>query len=365
MLDPEVVWNLLESWHRAGHCRAIAAEFGFANGEVHTYTTGQLSAENETVVDQNSLFLIASPTKPIVATAAMILVEEKQLRLEKSVHDFLPSFRVGEKKNIQIQHLLTHTSGLPDMLPNNETLRKAHAPLSEFMEQVGKVDLIAAPGTEVNYQSMGILTLAAIIEQIAGTSLPDFLDERIFQPLDMQNSALGLSPDEQAARRNQMTLAQIDERPGATEWGWNSVYWRALGAPWGGLLSTVKDLGIFCRHLLEIHGGKSGIVSPHTLGAMTTNQLSRLPEIPASMVQAKPWGLGWQLNWPTHPRGFGSGLASHVYGHWGATGTLVWMDPRQATYGVLLTTEPLGDEERRPIEYADQVAQFFKARHLE
>ena len=350
----DATWQLLQSWHTDGHCRAISAETGSVDGEIFSYATGQLSANDTTPVTKDSIFLIASPTKPFVATAAMMLVEQGQLQLDHLVERYLPEFRGNGKEAIRIVHLLTHTSGLPDMLLNNVELRKSHAPLSEYMKHVFNVELVAPPGTKVHYQSMGILTLAVIVEKITGVALPEFLVESIFQPLKMTSTSLGI-PDSWSTsdHMSRMAWSQIEHQPEATDWGWNSSYWRKLGAPWGGLLSSAADLGLFCQHLLQIHRGDDGILAPATLRAMTKNQLAYLCELPKRTVRTTPWGLGWQLNWPSHPRGFGSLLPAESYGHWGATGTLVWIDPTRGVYGLVLTTEPIDLENRRQVAFGN------------
>lgn len=347
-------WDLLESWNADGHCRAISAETGSVTGEVHSFVAGHLGADNTNSVTRDSVFLIASPTKPFVTTAAMMLVEQGQLQLDHFVGRYLPEFASDGKEAIRLIHLLTHTSGLPDMLPNNESLRQEHAPLSTFMRYVCEVELVARPGTKVHYQSMGILVLATIVERLTGLSLPGFLQKQIFEPLCMSNTALGIPTSwHNSGHMDRMAWSQVDSKPGATDWGWNSSYWRGLGAPWGGLLSTATDLGNFCRHLLRIHHGEDGILSHETLCAMTTNQLEYLGNLPEGSVRATPWGLGWQLNWPGHSRGFGSLLPPECYGHWGATGTLVWIDPTRHVYGIVLTTEPIDMENRRQIAFAN------------
>ena len=201
---------------------------------------------------------------------------------------------------------------------------------------------------------MGILTLAVLLEKVTGVPLPRYLDDHIFKPLQMEDTSLGI-PDgwESSGHLARMAWSQVEDRPEATTWGWNSMYWRKLGAPWGGLLSTSTDFGRFCRHLLQIHNGLDGIVSPSTLRAMTTNQLRYLPDLPRKVVRTMPWGLGWQMNWPSHPRGFGSLLPAESYGHWGATGTMVWLDPTRGVYGVVLTTEPIEMENRRQIAFGN------------
>src|SRR5207302_1618095 len=173
------------------------------------------------------------------------LVARGQLALDQPVSEALPEFAEGGKESVTIRHLLTHTSGLPDMLPENQALREEHAPLSEFVRRVCRLGLDFPPGTRIQYQSMGIAALGAVIERVDGRSLPRFLKEEFFQPLGMDSSCLGL--EDRLADRN----ARIDlSVPGAgstvgareTDWGWNSDYWFHFGAPWGGMFATPLDL---------------------------------------------------------------------------------------------------------------------------
>jgi CubicO group peptidase (beta-lactamase class C family) len=91
------------------------------------------------------VFLLASITKPMTATAVMILSDRGQLRLKDPVHKFIPEFTGGDRDAITIRHLLTHTSGLPDMLPDNTELRRRHAPLADFVAGTCKTPLLFKP----------------------------------------------------------------------------------------------------------------------------------------------------------------------------------------------------------------------------
>jgi CubicO group peptidase (beta-lactamase class C family) len=79
---------------------------------------------------------------------------------------------------------------------------------------------------------------------------------------------------------------------------------------------------------------------------MTTNQLAAMPQVPEQERRGRPWGLGWRLNWPAHSANFGDLLGPRAYGHWGATGTLVWIDPDTEAFFVLFTTQPQEPEGR-------------------
>jgi CubicO group peptidase (beta-lactamase class C family) len=235
------------------------------------------------------------------------------------------------------------------MLPNNRPLRMSQSPLSRFVEGACAVSLDFAPGRGVQYQSMGFAVLGEIILRVSGVSCPEFLDREIFQPLGMHDTALAAPPSwfesdgGQPPKVERIALIRVpEEQQGGDGWNWNSRYWRSFGAPWGGMLSTARDLGIFCRMMLR--GGEYGgrqIFSPTTVGVATGNQLLCLPSLPETDRRTRGWGFGWRLNWTAHDACFCDLLSQSAFGHWGATGTLFWIDPVLDAAGVVLTTEPL------------------------
>ncbi len=294
----------------------------------------------------NSIFLSASITKPIVAMAALLLVERGELSLGDSVAEFVPLLaNAPAKKTITIRHLLTHTSGLPDQLPNNRALRMTKSPLSTFVEGACEVGLEFPPGRGVQYQSMGFVLLGAVIEAITRMKLPVFLDREIFGPLHMKDTTLGAPDRWFSEERFQDRLAIVDmpdEQRGGDDWNWNSRYWLQLGAPWGGLLTTTGDLIRFCQVMLD--GGTNGLVklfSYSSIQAAVSNQLTTYPDVPEADRRCRGWGFGWRLNWPTHSATFGDLLGPRTYGHWGATGTLLWVDPDRQAAAAILSTLPL------------------------
>lgn len=266
-------------------------------------------------------FLLASITKPMTATAVMILHDRNALSLADPVRRFIPEFSGGGRDSITIKHLLTHTSGLPDMLPENEALRRAHAPLAEFVAGACKTPLLFKPGTQVKYQSMGLLLAAEIVERITGTRLRDFLHKEVFDPLRMAQTSLGLGGRAIAST----ALCQVS---GNDDWNWNSPYWRDLGAPWGGAHASAADVAKFCRAFLR---PASSILKPATAAAMVKNQTEGLNQ---------PWGLGWKVQ----PGGFGKACSAETFGHDGSTGTLAWADLARDLTFVLLTTRPAAED---------------------
>lgn len=303
----------------------------------------QRPAKDAPALRKDALFLIASPTKPVTATAIMMLLERGRLDLDDRVADYVPAFAANGKRDVLIRHLLTHTSGLPDMVPDNEKLRRAHQPLSAFLRETNRLPLLFPPGTRVNYQSTGILMLAEIVHQITGVTLPDFLAKEVFGPLEMNDTTLGM----QGPRLERIAHVRVPANLEKENWNWNTPYWHGLGAPWGGLITSPSDFANFCQMMLN--GGilgKTRILSPASVRAMTSNQLAAMPRVPEEDRRCRPWGLGWRLNWPAHSANFGDLLGPRTFGHWGATGTLVWIDPDAEAFFVLFTTQPQEPEGR-------------------
>ena len=124
---------------------------------VHSKGYGHLTPERDSQpVKPDSVFLLASITKPVTACALMLLVDQGQVSLDDPVSLYLPEFQGGERGKVLVRFLLSHISGMPDMLPENTELRRAHAPLSEFVRRATQTPLLYSPNTNFSYQSKGI-----------------------------------------------------------------------------------------------------------------------------------------------------------------------------------------------------------------
>ena len=316
---------------------AVALMMGKAGQAVEPKFFGHQGPEpNAPPIGRDSLFLIASLTKPVTYLAAMILVERGLLGLSDPVTQYIPDFAAHHKETTQVQHLFTHTSGLPDMLPNNTALRREHAPLSKFIDGAIRdtVPLFGA-GTDYNYQSMGTLVVAELVQRISGLSIAEFIRREILDPLGLKSTSLGIGklPRERIAR---LLTPQFD---GVEEFGWNSAYWQELGAPWGGMFSTPDDYAVICQ--LMLNRGRYGdvrLLAPATVDKITTNRFDDFPNLPEKTRRTKPWGLGWQLNHPATEGTLCDLLPASTYGHLGATGTLFWIDPQQQAFGIVFST---------------------------
>ncbi len=272
-------------------------------------------------------FLLASITKPMTVTMLMTLVDAGELSLNDPVRKFVPAFSGDDRDFITLRHCATHTSGLPDMLPENDALRARHAPLSDFVKGTCKTPLLFKPGTQCKYQSMGILMIAEVIERVTGVKLRDYMKKRLFDRLGMESASLGLG-----GRRIEDTA--ISQVTGNEDWNWNSPYWRDLGAPWGGAHANALDVGKLLEYFLK---PQAKVLKPETALLMTKDHNPGLNE---------PWGLGWAVK----PGRFGKACSPTAFGHSGSTGTLSWADPATGTIFVLLTSRPSAESSKTIIQ---------------
>ncbi len=309
-------------------------------------------------IHPEAIFLMASITKPVVYLGALMLVERGLLNLSDRVTRYFPDFAAHHKEDTLVQHLFTHTSGLPDMLPNDQALRAAHAPLDKFMDAAIRDTVPLFPaGTNWSYQSMGTLVVAAIIQKITGQTIHDYVERQILQPLGMRSTRLGSKglPAERLVR----VLTPDWHAP---DYGWNSQYWRELGAPWGTLFSTPADFSMICQ--LMLGGGQVALdkdrtvrlISENTAQQMTTNRLDDYPDLPEGIRRTAPWGLGWKLNSPGTTHALCDLLGRQAFGHTGSTGNLLWMDPATQSFCIILTTAERSRAPWRLVHLSNAVA---------
>jgi CubicO group peptidase (beta-lactamase class C family) len=288
-------------------------------------------------VTRDTVFLIASVTKPIVCSTIVMLAERGRLRLDDPVTEFVPEFGQNGKEGVTLRHMLTHTSGLPDMLPDNTELRRQHAPFSRFVERICEIPLLFPPGTAVSYQSMGIAMLAEVAQRLTGTPVRELLRQEFFRPLGMTDSSLGIRDE----LRPRISGVVLSAEARASDWGWMSDYWQNFGAPWGGMYASVKDLAAMGQMLLN--GGEYGgqrLFGRATAAEVIANQTERLPLLSRESRRRDAWGLGWRLHAGADPHHMGDLLSDRAFGHGGATGTVVWFDPELDLGCALFTNQP-------------------------
>lgn len=280
----------------------------------------------------DAVYLLASISKPVNAVALMVLVERGLVSLDDPASRYLPELQGEDRALIRVKDLLTHTSGLPDMLPQNTELRQAHAPLSDFVKGTFTTPLLYKPRTDFSYQSMGTLLAGEIVERVSGEKLRAFQKKEIFDLLGMKDSSLGMG----GRRIEDTVLCQTGTGPDVDRFGPNSAYWRDMGHPWGGMHSTVTDLAVLLQTFLNGgHFGGKRLLGTATVARMISDQNTAI---------GKPWGLGWGL--ATSPVWVYCGdlVSPRTFGHSGATGTVAWADPESGVVTVILTTRASAED---------------------
>jgi CubicO group peptidase (beta-lactamase class C family) len=313
---------------------------------------GLRSIEDGLPMRPDTLFRIASMTKPITAIGVLMLVEEGKLALDDPVETHLPEF-LGQmmvaarseetitlekpRRAITLRDLLTHTSGLPAAPPPglSDLYSRRNHTLAEAVLAFSQRPLDFEPGTRWAYCSPGIDTLGRVIEVVSGQSYERFLRERLFDPLGMRDTTFDPSPEQvrRAAvvyeRKGGALRPVAAFRGGLPEGARNPL-------PAGGLFSTAPDLARLYQMLLR--GGTAGgrrYLSESTLAEMTRVQTG---DLKAGFSEGIGFGLGWSI--VRQPVGVTDMLTPGAYGHGGGYGTQCWIDPRRGLFTILLTQRP-------------------------
>ena len=322
---------------------------------------------------KDSLFWIASMTKPITAMGVLMLVEEGKLGLDDPVEKYLPSFKaqklatptgpVPTPRPVTIRDLLTHTSGLSAASLTAANQPVDTVPLAAMVDHSGRTALVSAPGAKWAYSNTGINALGRIIEVVSGQPYPDFVQKRFFDLLDMNSTSFW--PDD-TLQASLATPYRKDKATGKLIAAGNSRFSNPLqnrartAIPAGGLFSTANDLAQLCQMILrggELDGHR--FLRPETLKLMTTNQLGEMPKV--SFAEGMRMGLGFHV--VGTPIGVTESLSPGSFGHGGAYGTQAWIDPvRRQAYILLIQRTDLansdGSEIRR--EFQKTAVEAFK-----
>ena len=275
-------------------------------------------------MERNSLFRMASNTKPLVSTGIAKLVEQGRLEYSDLVRTHIPEWDNYRAGFITIGQLLSHSSGLRisslflQPLAANTTLKKEAA-------RFGDVGAAVPPGETYSYNNPGYNTLAALMEIGSGQLLEDYLKDIVYRPLGMSDSYNHKAGHKLDGKLNRMGAVYYERgsngewEPGGTPGG-PTAYPFARGS--GGMISTAWDYAVFCQMFLNrgIYDGVR-ILEPETVELMTSPKI----EVPGG----GGYGYGWRIT-------------DGTYGHGGSDGTNAWLDPEREIIGLVFTQTPRG-----------------------
>ncbi|MFC7550375.1 serine hydrolase domain-containing protein [Plantactinospora sp. GCM10030261] len=262
---------------------------GLAVAVVHGDQVIRSYAEGETgdgeAVTATTPFLIGSVSKPITATAVLGLVEDGLIGLDDPVRRHLPDFRTTDEPasdRVTVRHLLTHTSGLPDVAGTRHTDRFDNEPggLDRALQSLAEVRPIAAPGEAHEYSSGNYIVLGALVEAVTGRTFAEQLRRTVVEPLDMRHTATTAAEAERvgvpAGHRTYLGRPQRFDSPYDTS-----------GVPYGYVAASVTDLSHFAT--AQLNGGRYGtsqLVEPETV--------ERMHRGTAAISSGGAYGLGWR-----------------------------------------------------------------------
>ncbi len=292
-------------------------------------------------MEPNTLFRMASNTKPVVATGVAMLVQDGKLAYNDLVREHMPEWDNYRAGFINIGHLLSHSSGLriptlflrPYMEPSAE---HPDAPTLQLeAARFGSVGAEVTPGTSYSYNNPGYNTLGALAEMASGMRLDEYLDEVLYTPLGMDDSYHHEVDEKMDGKLDRMSVVYY-QRDGEGDWtaGWTPgdppqvPFVRASG----GMISTAGDYVILCQMFLN--GGEYGgqrYLSEPTVRLMTTPKIRTNP---GSDGPPSYYGYGWSVS------------EEGVYSHGGSDGTNAFVDPNQDLIVLVFTQTPGG---RNPV----------------
>ncbi len=332
-LDPKKLAGLgpkmqsfIDQHEIAGAVTLVASREGVLDVE----TFGQADIAKNVPMRPDTMFWIASMTKPITASAILMLQDQGKLAVDDPVAKYLPELadvktKDGKLAHLTIRHLITHTSGMEEASREEAMASKT---LAELIPKYAGKPVDFEPGSNWKYCQSGINTLGRIVEVISGQSFPDFLQKHFFDPLNMKDTTF-YPTAEQAAR----IATSYERTPDGTLnpatvyllHGMDVTSRDRYPAPNAGLYSTATDYALFARMILN-NGTLDGhrYLSPEAVTQMTSIQTGPLQ---TGFTPGNGWGLGWCII--RDPQGLTAPLSPGTFGHGGAYGTQVWIDPKK------------------------------------
>ncbi len=306
----------------------VAAVF---DGETaHTVAVGLANREKHTEMSADTLFGVMSMTKPITATALMILVDEGKVSLDDPVAKYIPAFAEAKTENgepvrgLTVRHVLTHTSGLTGE-------QGCEVSLKATAQKLAARPFAFQPGEKWEY-GPSLNVSGRIVEVVSGQAYDKFLKQRIFEPLGMNNSTFHPTDEQRKPLAVLYELSEDKKSLVPAE--------RVLGIgepdcvpnPSGGLFSTAGDMLAFYRMILA--GGESDgtrILSTDAVREMTRVQTG---DLVTGFTPGNAWGLGWCI--VREAQGVTGMLSPGSFGHGGYYGTQGWIDPVKKRIFVLM-----------------------------
>lgn len=355
--------NLLQHAVQVGRIPGVVAAASTSQGTIYEAAYGERALGRGVAMTPDTVFWLASMTKPIVGAAAMQLVEQGKLTLDEPAAKFLPELAdvkllagwdtsgqpvmQAPKTQITLRQLLTHTAGFTSDIWNVDSaryLKTMNLPRAGSGKKIAlSVPLTFEPGTRWEY-GINIDWAGQIVAAVSGMRLGEYIQKNIAEPLGMSSTGFKISPDMRAR------LATVHQRDTLTEVLSTTPFEVSQDTEFdpggGGLYSTAGDYLRFTRMILnQGRGNGNQILKPETVALMSKNAMGPLrvsllrTQNPAASLDAeffpgieKSWGLTFMINEQPAPTGRTAGSLAWA----GLPNAFFWIDPKKDLAGVIL-----------------------------
>src|SRR5690606_12830246 len=325
----------IDRWVEDGAVRGASIAIEHRGELVALHQAGE--AQPGTPVDEDTLFALASVSKPVTVAAFMRVVEQGLVALDDIVSDVLPDFGhfddplmdginsafEAERDRITFRQLLAHTSGLPENVAKGLIQIRELPSLNQQVDAMLRTPLVSAPGERLRYSNLGPAIAARAIEEITGTNIHELIQHLVLDPMGLDG--IVLTPGEEYDER--IAHVQDPSNEGTPAESYNSRYWRDMGITWGGYFGSPNDVLRFATSFLP---GRETVLSPDSIRAMITDQVDGAPggvESMGAIWDPGFWGAGWEVKGTKRKHWTGTKSSPDTYCHWGQAGSLVWVDP--------------------------------------
>jgi len=303
-------------------------------------TVGAADRERQRPMQPETMFWIASMTKPLTGLAVSKLQEQGKLQLNDPVRKYIPEFKElkgadGNPVDVTILQMLTHTSGLQNV---DRQKAKQVKTLQGFVPLIVAMPVKFAPGSKWEYNQSGINMAGRIVEILSGKPFDVYLSEEFLKPLGMTDTTFYPNAEQRSRlariyRRTEEGTLEAEPEDVLSRYGIDPQRQDRAPLPNSGLFSTAPDYARLCQMLLcdgELDGHR--FLKPETVRQFRSLQTG--PEIVTGFTPGNGWGVGCCI--VRTPQGMNARLSSGTFGHGGAFGTQVWIDPERKLAWVLM-----------------------------
>lgn len=291
-------------------------------------------------VDDETLFPLASVSKPMTAAAILHVVNNEEISLDTPLAVLLPEFSeiddpVDEdalpqlealRDKITLRHALSHTSGLPENVGVKRIRMSDRPDLDTIVDAMCGVPLQSAPGEVLRYSNIGPALAARAAARLDGRDFHTILQHDILDTTGL--GGIEVRPGPELDYR--IAIVQDPAAAGRPHESYNSRYWRDLAITWGGYSGTTHDVLRFATSFLP----RQESPLPQAIREeMTQDQTGGVPggvDSAGIHWEHGAWGLGWEVKGRKRNHWTGTKTSEHTFCHWGQSGTLVWVDPSRS-----------------------------------